>query len=147
MTQSSPVTQALKNLLADSYVLSLKTQNYHWNVTGPNFHALHLMFETQYTELAVAIDEIAERIRALGEKAPGTFEAYSALTSINTPSVDADANAMVKDLLASHEAILKTIKTLQDVASENDDTPSEDLANDRLSVHEKTAWMLRATAE
>lgn len=144
---SSEVVESLKHVLADSYVLYLKTQNYHWNVTGSSFHSYHAMFEQQYRELAEAIDEIAERIRALGEKAPGSFEAFSEYTNIDTNPVEGKAVAMVEDLLDAHATLIATLKDLQHKAGDSDDPETEDIAIGRLATHEKTVWMLKATIE
>ena len=138
--------ECLSKVLADSYTLYLKTQNYHWNVTGPQFHALHAMFMDQYTELAAAIDEIAERIRALGEKAPGTYSAYAKLTQIKEGNENAAAMEMVKDLLDSHELMLQSIAVTRKAAEEQNDDVTIDMMNVRDEVHQKTAWMLRATS-
>lgn len=138
------LTQALSELLADSYTLYLKTHNYHWNVTGPQFTALHELFEVHYTELATAIDEIAERIRALGAFAPGSYQAFSGLTIISEATEQANAKEMTQDLLSSHEAIAVRIRNhLNSVAFESDHV-SGDLMVGRLELHEKTAWMLRS---
>lgn len=136
--------QGLNELLADSYTLYLKTHNYHWNVTGPQFTALHQMFEEHYTELATAVDVIAERIRALGAYAPGSYAEFSQLTAIKEASGQLKAADMVKDLLDGHETLVRRARTvLQSEALEADDV-SGDLLTQRLDVHEKTAWMLRA---
>lgn len=137
--------QALSRLLADTYLLYLKTQNFHWNVTGSNFHSLHLMFETQYKELAEAIDTIAERIRALGVKAPAAFSLYQSLATVKEePGVPA-ADDMVKQLLNDHETLVRTTRSLLPLANDAEDEVTVTLLDDRMNVHEKTAWMLRAT--
>lgn len=143
---NKPVVEALKHVLADSYVLYLKTQNYHWNVTGPQFRSLHLMFEEQYTDLASAIDEIAETIRALGEKAPGTFDAYSKLSHIKAGNENADAATMVKELAQDQAAISKSLQTMLEAAEKAEDEATVDLAVQRLAVHRKNKWMLESTA-
>ncbi|WP_154222086.1 Dps family protein [Marinicella rhabdoformis] len=140
----SKTVQGLSELLADSYTLYLKTHNYHWNVTGPQFTSLHQMFEEHYTELATAVDVIAERIRALGAFAPGSYSAFANLTAIEEAGEQLDATGMVKDLLDGHETLVRRARTvLQSEALEADDV-SGDLLTQRLDVHEKTAWMLRA---
>ena len=139
------VADSLKRVLADSYALYLKTQNYHWNVTGPSFKPLHLLFEEQYNDLALAVDDVAERIRALGEKAPGTWKAYEAITSIKDGNEDADATTMVKELAQDQQAILQTLKQALDTAQTADDEVSIGLLVDRMSVHEKAAWMLKSS--
>lgn len=138
------IALGLKRLLADSYTLYLQTHNFHWNVTGPQFRELHLMFEEHYTELATAVDEIAERIRTLGEVAPGTYKAFSALSSI--PEVDGvpEAREMIKILNGGHEQVVKTCREALGPAQEADDESSAALISDRMRIHEKTAWMLRA---
>lgn len=134
--------ETLKQLLADSYTLSLKTQNYHWNVTGPMFSSLHLLFETQYNEFAVAIDQIAERLKSLGDYAPGSYKEYMELTQIKESTGPLHWKDMVSQLLQGHEAIIATLKnSLKD--GQHDDA-SEDMFIGRLEVHEKTAWMLRS---
>ncbi len=140
----SVTVQGLSELLADSYTLYLKTHNYHWNVTGPQFTALHQMFEEHYTELATAVDVIAERIRALGAFAPGSYAEFSQLTAIKEASGHLKAEDMIKDLLSGHETLVRRARNvLQSEALEADDV-SGDLLTQRLDVHEKTAWMLRA---
>lgn len=143
---NKPVTRALKHVLADSYTLYLKTQNYHWNVTGPNFQSLHLMFEGQYTDLAAANDEIAERIRALGEVAPGSYQAFAKLASIkeadDTPPA---ANDMVKHLADDQTTIIGTLKTALEAAQKAGDEVTVGMMADRLTVHEKNRWMLQSS--
>jgi starvation-inducible DNA-binding protein len=138
---------ALLALLADTYALYLKTHAYHWNVAGPYFDTLHAMFETQYREMWTALDAIAERIRALGEFAPQSGAALAALTGIEadgpTPPKAAD---MVKNLLAGHETLIRRARAALDATGAAGDAASEDLVTQRLAAHEKTAWMLRATA-
>lgn len=140
------IAEGLKALLADSYTLYLQTHNFHWNVTGPQFRELHLMFEEHYTELATAVDEIAERIRTLGVVAPGTYKAFAALSSIEEVDGVPSAPAMVKTLTAGHEQVVKTCRSVLSVAQGADDESSAALVSDRMRVHEKTAWMLRALA-
>ena len=143
---NTPVTDALKTVLADSYALYLKTHNYHWNVEGANFRSLHIMFEEQYTDLAVAVDEIAERIRSLGEKAPGTFSKFSTLSTIKEGDENADAQFMVKDLAESQNAIIQSLKSALESAQNVGDEVTAGILIDRMSVHEKAAWMLKSTA-
>ena len=138
------IAEALKRLLADSYTLYLQTHNFHWNVTGPQFRELHLMFEEHYTELATAVDEIAERIRTLGVAAPGTYKAFSQLSSINEVEGVPSAKEMVKLLTKGHEQVVKTCREALGPAQEADDESSAALISDRMRIHEKTAWMLRA---
>lgn len=141
----SHVTNELKKVLADSFALYLKTQNYHWNVQGPHFKSLHLLFEEQYTDLAAAIDEIAERIRALGEKAPGTWKAYEAVLSIKDGDENALAEDMVKELSEDQKIICKSIKKALEAAQKEDDEASIDMLSSRLHIHEKAGWMLSAS--
>lgn len=138
------IAEGLGHLLADTYTLYLKTHNYHWNVTGPHFQTLHLMFEQQYNELALAVDTVAERIRALGEPAPGTYKAYAKLTSIKEVDGVPEAMEMVKDLVKGHEAVVRTTRELLPLADEAKDESTLNVLTDRLEVHEKTAWMLRS---
>ena len=144
MTNSN-VINALKSALADSYVLYIKTQNYHWNVTGPNFKSLHLMFEEQYNDLFAAVDIIAERIRALGEKAPGTYAKYIELTSLKEGDENSDANAMVKDLATDQDSIVKTLTHVLAKAQEIGDEVTAGIVTDRIEVHQKNAWMLKSS--
>lgn len=136
----------LGHLLADTYTLYLKTQNYHWNVTGPMFRSLHLMFEEEYIELRDAVDEIAERIRALGYPAPGSFAEFSAVTTIPEGDASAEAMDMVRQLAEGHETAARTARSVVDAAEAAGDVATADLATVRIETHEKTAWMLRATA-
>ncbi|NGP88671.1 DNA starvation/stationary phase protection protein [Aliifodinibius halophilus] len=138
---------ALSRVLADSYLLYLKTHNYHWNVTGELFHSLHEQFEEQYTELADAIDEIAERIRALGYRAPGTFKEFNELTSIEEESEEPEALEMVRRLAIGNEQVLRTARQALEPAKEAEDEATVDLLTQRLHVHSKTAWMLRSHLE
>lgn len=131
-------------LLADSYTLYLKTHNFHWNVTGPMFPVLHTLFEEQYTDLAEAVDEIAERIRALGFKAPGAYSTFAKLTHIEEETGDPSAEQMVQQLLDGHETIVRYIRDILDDAAQADDESTADLLTQRIAVHEKTAWMLRS---
>jgi starvation-inducible DNA-binding protein len=141
------IAEGLSRLLADTYTLYLKTHNFHWNVTGPMFQTLHLMFETQYTELALAVDLIAERIRALGYPAPGTYSEYVKLSSIpETPGVP-KAKEMIRLLVEGQEAIVRTARSIFPLIEEVNDEPTADLLTQRMQVHEKTAWMLRSLLE
>lgn len=139
------IAQGLKGLLADSYTLYLQTHNFHWNVTGPQFRELHLMFEEHYTELAIAVDDIAERIRTLGVAAPGTYRTFSELSSIKEIEGVPNATTMVATLLQGHEAVVKTCRDVLKLSQKADDESTSALVSDRMRVHEKTAWMLRAT--
>jgi starvation-inducible DNA-binding protein len=141
------IAAVLARLLADDYTLYLKTHSFHWNVTGPMFNALHAMFMTQYNELWLALDEIAERIRALGEPAPGSGQQYAALASIPEETGVPDWRGMVAQLVSGHEACARTARELFDVADEANDQPTADLATTRMQAHEKTAWMLRSLLE
>lgn len=138
------VADGLKRLLADSYTLYLQTHNFHWNVTGPQFRELHLMFEEHYTELATAVDEIAERIRTLGVAAPGTYKAFAELSSIEEIDGVPSAEDMVAILTHGHEQVVKTCREGLALAQEANDESSVALISDRMRIHEKTAWMLRA---
>lgn len=142
---NSSVAKEMKVVLADSYALYLKTQNYHWNVTGPNFKALHLLFEEQYNDLALAVDEIAERIRSLGEKAPGTWSAYSGVTSIKEGDENAKAEDMVAELANDQAIMVKTLQSALKAAQEVGDEVTIGILVDRMTVHEKAAWMLRSS--
>lgn len=141
------IAQGLSRVLADSYTLYLKTHNYHWNVTGPMFQTLHLMFEGQYTELATAVDDIAERIRSLGEKAPGTYREFGALTSIKEDEGAVPAREMIANLVESHETLIRTARSVFPKAEEASDEATADLLTQRIQLHEKTAWMLRSLLE
>lgn len=145
--KSAKVIEALEKLLADSYTLQLKTQNYHWNVTGPSFNSLHLLFETQYTDLSTAVDEIAERIRALGGKTPGSFKAFSKLASIKEETESPKATEMVKNLAKDQETIVASAEKVLKAAEEIGDEPTVDLAIGRQQLHQKNAWMLHAHLE
>lgn len=138
------IAEGLSRLLADTYTLYLKTHNYHWNVTGPMFNTLHLMFEAQYTELALAVDQIAERIRALGHPAPGSYAQYSRLSVIRESETVPAAEAMIEDLVKGQEAVIRTARNVFPMAEEANDEPTADLLTQRMQIHEKTAWMLRA---
>jgi len=138
------IADGLSRLLADSYTLYLMTHNFHWNVTGPMFNTLHLMFMTQYTEQWTALDQIAERIRALGHPAPGTYKEFVKLASIKEVEGKPAALDMVRHLVAAQEATARTARGLFPVVNAADDQPTADLLTQRLDVHEKTAWMLRS---
>lgn len=138
------IAEGLKRLLADSYTLYLQTHNFHWNVTGPQFRELHLMFEEHYTELAVAVDDVAERIRTLGVAAPGTYKAFAQLSSIDEVDGVPSAADMVSILTQGHEQVVKTCREVLKKAQDADDESTSALVSDRMRVHEKTAWMLRA---
>ncbi len=141
------IAEGLSRLLADSYTLYLKTHFFHWNVTGPMFQTLHLMFETQYNELALAVDQVAERIRALGHVAPGSYGDYARLTSISESQGVPKAQDMIRELVQAHETVCRTARSLFPLAKAAADEPTADLLTQRLQVHEKTAWMLRSLLE
>jgi len=145
-TARKELSGQLGHLLADSYTLYLKTQNYHWNVTGPMFRSLHLMFEDQYIELREAVDELAERIRALGHPAPGSFADFSRLATIPEGEGSPEAMDMVRGLAEGHETAVRTARAVVEAADSAGDVATADLATVRIETHEKTAWMLRATA-
>lgn len=138
------IAEGLKKLLADSYTLYLQTHNFHWNVTGPKFRELHLMFEEHYTELAIAVDDIAERIRTLDVVAPGTYQAFAKLSSIEEVEDIPEAMQMVAYLTRGHEQVVKTARTVLSLAEQGNDESTAALVSDRMRIHEKTAWMLRA---
>jgi starvation-inducible DNA-binding protein len=141
------ITTGLSKVLADSYTLYLKTHNFHWNVTGPMFQTLHLMFEAHYNELALAVDLIAERIRALGFPAPGTYRQFTELSSIREEEGIPKATDMIRLLVEGHEAVARTARGVFVTAAEASDQPTCDLLTQRLQLHEKTAWMLRSLLE
>lgn len=141
------IAAGLSRLLADTYTLYLKTHNFHWNVTGPMFQTLHLMFETQYNELALAVDQIAERIRSLGMPAPGTYKEFAKLSSIKEPNGVPHAKEMIKQLVEGQEAVIKTARSLFPMVDDCNDEASADLLTQRMQLHEKTAWMLRSLLE
>ena len=138
------IAAGLAHLLADSYTLYLKTHNYHWNVTGPLFNSLHLMFEQQYMELATAVDGIAERIRALGVRAPGSYREFSELAEVEEDVDDPRAEEMIKRLVLAHETVVKTARRIFPVVEAAADEPTADLLTQRMQIHEKIAWMLRS---
>jgi starvation-inducible DNA-binding protein len=143
----SDIADGLCRLLADEYTLYLKTHNFHWNVTGPMFNTLHLMFEQHYMEAATAVDLVAERIRALGFPAPGTYKAYASLSSIEETDGVPDWREMVTQLVKGHEACVRTARKAFPVVDDANDEPTADLLTQRMQVHEKTAWMLRSLLE
>ena len=145
--QRHQVADKLKVLLADSYTLYLQTHNFHWNVTGPQFRELHLMFEEHYTELAIAVDEIDERIRTLGVFAPGTYKQFAELSHIKETDDIPSSEKMVTTLTEGHEQIVRTCREVLDVAQEANDESSASLVSDRMVLHEKTAWMLRSISQ
>ena len=141
------IAAELSKVLADSYTLYLMTHNFHWNVTGPLFNTLHLMFMTQYSEEWTALDNIAERIRALGVHAPGTYREFADLSSIDEPSGVPDALEMVRLLVKGNEAVSKTARAAFAIADDANDQPTADLLTQRMDIHEKNAWMLRSLLE
>lgn len=142
--QRKVIAEGLSRLLADSYTLYLKTHNFHWNVTGPMFQTLHTMFEQQYTELAMAVDEVAERIRALGHPAPGSYAAFAKLSAVQEAEGVPAAEDMVRELVIAHETVAKTARSIFGAAEDGNDEVTADLLTQRMAVHEKTAWMLRS---
>ena len=141
------IAGGLSRVLADTYTLYLKTHNFHWNVTGPMFQTLHLMFETQYNELALAVDLVAERIRALGLPAPGTYRQFAQLAAIQEDDGIPEAKDMIRRLVEGHETVARTARETFKVAEDASDQPTCDLLTQRMQVHEKTAWMLRSLLE
>lgn len=141
------IAQGLSRLLADTYTLYLKTHNFHWNVTGPMFQTLHLMFEAQYNELALAVDLVAERIRSLGFPAPGTYKQYAALSSIKEEDGVPAAKDMIRLLVEGQEAVVRTARSLYPSVEAARDEATADLLTQRIQLHEKTAWMLRSLLE
>ncbi|NKD85485.1 DNA starvation/stationary phase protection protein [Haematospirillum jordaniae] len=142
--QRLKIADGLSRLLADTYTLYIKTHNFHWNVTGSMFNTLHMMFETQYNELALAVDLVAERIRALGVYAPGSYKQFSALTSLKEETGVPAAEDMIAQLVKGHEAVARTARDVFPLAEDARDESTTDLLTQRLQVHEKTAWMLRS---
>jgi starvation-inducible DNA-binding protein len=138
------ITQGLARVLADTYTLYLKTHNYHWNVTGPQFNTLHSMFMAQYTEMWAAVDGIAERLRALGAFAPGSYSEFAKLATVKEAAGVPDAETMVAELAADQATVVRTMREVFAAAEEANDQPTADLLTQRMQVHEKTAWMLRA---
>ncbi|MEX0796769.1 MAG: Dps family protein [Acidimicrobiia bacterium] len=142
----SELAEGLGRLLADTYTLYVKTHGYHWNVTGPMFRTLHLMFEEEYIDLREAVDVIAERIRALGHPAPGSYSEFAELTSVTDEKGVPQAMEMVRNLMEGHESVVRTGRQVVKTAEEAGDVASADLVTQRIDIHEKTAWMLRSTA-
>ena len=142
------MAETLSRVLANTYTLYLKTHNYHWNVTGPQFASLHTLFETQYTELAAAADTIAERIRSLGHPAPGSYAAFGKLSEIKeAPDSPPEAMQMIRELAADNETLIRLAEKANETADENNDVASGDMMIERMQVHSKAAWMLRAHLE
>lgn len=141
------IAEGLSHLLADTYTLYLKTHNFHWNVKGPMFQTLHMMFETHYMELAEAVDDIAERIRTLGFPAPGTYKQFVELSSIKEEEGVPEALDMVRLLVEGHEACVRTARECFPICDKTHDEPTADMLTQRMQVHEKTAWMLRSLLE
>ena len=141
------ISKGLSRVLADSYTLYLQTHNFHWNVTGPMFQTLHLMFETHYTELATAVDTIAERIRALGHSAPGTYKKFSELSAVKEVEGVPKADEMIRTLITGHETVVHTAREVFKTAESANDQSSCDLLTQRMQIHEKTGWMLRSLLE
>ena len=141
------IAEGLSKLLADTYSLYLKTHYFHWNVTGPMFNTLHLMFEAQYNELALAVDMVAERIRSLDVYAPGTYSQFAKLTSIKESEGVPKANDMIAELVSGHEAVCRTARSVFPASEKASDEATADLLTQRLQLHEKTAWMLRSLLE
>jgi starvation-inducible DNA-binding protein len=147
MSSNEHVVEALSKLLADTYTLYLKTHNYHWNVTGPMFNTLHTLFETQYTEYALAVDEIAERIRAIGARAPGSYTEFAELASVKEDRDSPPAMEMIRNLVADQEATAASARRIVEVAEAAGDQATADLGVRRIETHEKNAWMLRSHLE
>ena len=142
------IAKVLAKLLAESYTLYLKTHKYHWNVTGPMFQTLHQMFETHYNELALAVDEIAERVRVLGVEAPGSYKEFSELSSIKEDATSkVAADSMIKNLLKDHEQVARTAKGILPILEDANDEGTNSLLGARIEYHEKTAWMLKSLVE
>ena len=141
------IAGVVSKVQADTYTLYLKTHNFHWNVTGPMFQTLHLMFEQQYNELWLAVDAIAERVRALGFPAPGTYRQFAALSSIKEEEGVPKADDMIRRLVEGHETVARTARHAFKLAQEVNDQPTCDLLTQRMNIHEKTAWMLRSLVE
>jgi starvation-inducible DNA-binding protein len=146
-TGEKTVIEALERLLADSYTVYLKTHNYHWNVTGPMFNTLHLLFQAEYTELALAVDLIAERIRSLGARAPGSYAEFARLSEVEEAKGSRSARQMIQDLVADQAALVASARRVVEVAEAARDQASADLGIRRIDVHEKNAWMLRSHLE
>ncbi len=147
MSSNEHVVKALSKLLADTYTLYLKTHNYHWNVTGPMFNTLHTLFETEYTEYALAVDEIAERIRAIGARAAGSYTEFAELASVKEDRGSPPAMEMISNLVADQEATVASARKVVEVAEAAGDQATADLGVRRIETHEKNAWMLRSHLE
>lgn len=145
--KNAAVVDALSRLLADSYTLYMKTQNYHWNVTGPHFNTLHTMFQTQYEDLALAVDLIAERIRSLGEKAPGSYKAFSKLSRVQEETGYPSADKILKTLVKDQELLIEAAQAVLKAGEAAGDDPTVDLAVERMQVHQKNHWMIKAHLE
>lgn len=143
-SDTKEIANGLSHLLADTYTLYLKTHNYHWNVTGSMFQTLHTMFEEHYTLMAVAVDDIAERIRIIGHHAPGSYKAFAKMTSIQEEDSVPPAREMIQNLLTGHETVVKTAKSIIPKLEGANDEATQALLGDRINFHEKTAWMLRS---
>lgn len=143
-THRTQLAEKLQKLVADTYTLYTNTQNVHWNVTGPLFYAVHMLTEGQYQELTEAIDDLAERIRTLGEKVPASYSDFSAVTSVPSVSHQSDAQTMIQGLVSSNEAVIQTARGILPLAQEAGDEATVDMLTSRLDVHEKAAWMLRS---
>ncbi|HEU4523364.1 MAG TPA: Dps family protein [Thermoanaerobaculia bacterium] len=141
------IAESLSRLLADTYTLYLKTHNFHWNVTGPMFNTLHLMFEQQYNELALAVDLIAERIRALGHPAPGSYREFARLSRVQEAEGTPGAEEMIRQLVEAQQTVVRTAREAFQIAEDANDQPTADLLTQRMQTHEKTAWMLRSLLE
>ncbi len=146
-TQRAEIADGLKHLLADTYTLYLKTHNFHWNVTGPMFQTLHLLFMDMYNEQWMAVDLLAERIRALGFPAPGTYREFAELTSISESEGSLGAKEMIRQLIAGQESVVRTARAMFPVVNEANDQPTADVLTQRMQIHEKNAWMLRSLLE
>lgn len=147
LAERTAIAEGLSRMLADTYTLYLKTHNFHWNVTGPMFQTLHLMFEQQYNELALAVDLVAERIRALGHPAPGSYAQFSMLSSVTEETGVPRAEDMIRQLVQGQEALVRTARSVFATAEKASDQVTIDLLTQRMQVHEKTAWMLRSLLE
>jgi starvation-inducible DNA-binding protein len=147
MSSNEHVVKALSKLLADTYTLYLKTHNYHWNVTGPMFNTLHTLFEIEYSEYALAVDEIAERIRAIGARAPGSYSEFAELASVKEDRGSPPAIQMIKNLVADQEATVASARKVVELAEAARDQATGDLGVRRIQLHEKNAWMLRSHLE
>lgn len=142
---NTPITAALKQALADSYALYLKTQNYHWNVTGPHFASLHALFQSHYEDLATAVDDLAERMRILGAIAPGGFKVFAGITTVAEGTGEESASQMVEALMADHGKVLASLKAVLSAAQTGEDEGTVALASERIAAHEKAQWMLRVS--